>query len=65
MSETPSAGKPPVLPAASADITAPLVGMLRQEMPHVFTDGRVDFEKLKATLGVDFKVVMSATDLKV
>ncbi|MCA3000642.1 MAG: site-specific DNA-methyltransferase [Burkholderiales bacterium] len=51
MSETPSAGKPPVLPAASADITAPLVGMLRQEMPHVFTDGRVDFEKLKATLG--------------
>ena len=65
MSETPSAVSPPQLPAASADITAHLVGMLRQEMPHVFTDGRVDLEKLKATLGVDFKVVKSANDLKV
>lgn len=39
------------LPLTSSDITAELLAQLREIAPQVFTEGGVDFEKLKATLG--------------
>ena len=41
----------PQLPASSADLTAGLLATLREQVPHVFTESGIDFDKLKATLG--------------
>ena len=42
---------PPKLPASSADLTADLLATLREQVPHVFSESGIDFDKLKATLG--------------
>ena len=39
------------LPLTSSDVTAEVLAQLREIAPQVFSEGRVDFEKLKATLG--------------
>lgn len=39
------------LPLTSSDVTAELLAELREIAPQVFTENRVDFDKLKATLG--------------
>ncbi|MDP2829003.1 MAG: hypothetical protein Q8O37_10385 [Sulfuricellaceae bacterium] len=39
------------LPLTSSDVTAEVLAQLREIAPQVFTDGGVDFDKLKATLG--------------
>lgn len=39
------------LSLTSSDVTAELVAQLREIAPQVFTEGGVDFDKLKATLG--------------
>ena len=41
----------PKLPASSADLTAGLLATLRAQVPHVFTEAGIDFDKLKAALG--------------
>jgi adenine-specific DNA-methyltransferase len=40
------------LPDTSADTRAKLLDLLRGEIPHVFTEDKVDVEKLKAALGL-------------
>ena len=42
---------PPKLEASSADLTADLLAALRAQVPHVFTESGIDFDKLKAALG--------------
>ena len=39
------------LPLTSSDVTAEVLAQLREIAPQVFTEGGVDFDKLKATLG--------------
>lgn len=39
------------LPLTSSDVTAEILSQLREIAPQVFTEGGVDFDKLKATLG--------------
>lgn len=39
------------LPLNSSDVTAEMLAQLRVIAPHVFTEGTVDFNKLKATFG--------------
>ncbi len=42
---------PQKLPASSAELTAELLAALREQVPHVFTESGIDFDKLKAALG--------------
>ncbi len=39
------------LPLTSKDILAERIGCIREEFPEVFSEGKIDFEKLKSALG--------------
>ena len=41
----------PLLPCSAAGSTSDLPSALRERMPHVFTEGGIDFDKLKLMLG--------------
>lgn len=65
MNETASSPpRPPTesLPATSGDIVAAQVANLRKLFPDVFVEGKIDFDKLRTTLGAAADVARDARD---